>query len=563
MSSGAVLKQPGLDGALRDVWSTGKTRRLALDRIGVGVFVALVYLIARPPVYERDGYVYHLLGRDFLGGTNPHHLLWNAVQALITRVDALLGVGSVLPFQLVGMAVGVVSVVLLHQLLLNSSGRRLFAAAAAISVALTPWTWFMAFQNQPYALMSLFLIVFLGCFASSSGEMPRGWPFAVAAASAVGMVMLQQAAILIVAGAAVCFLVLAGARRAVLWCVATGVPTALLYGVCSLLKGVQSLGGFWQWVTMYLHSQHSLQIRFPDSLAQSVMGIISTLINQEPFKEAIVDRWSASAILWFYGSIGICVVILVGLCVRRANVGRGRPLPPVAWMSIATIASWGLFCLLWEPTNYYWYILLAPFFVLISCTMRLTITSERAIASALCVVSLWNIAADHSLDVAGAERAPEPQMRVIEQHLAPNDLLWVVDLGWSGDIDYDLLASTAAFEHAATIRAVGDVVGASRDDSSWQRAFLDSTRQTIARGGRVFLSDRIYDPDAFDHSWEESPFADYRVERAHPVDWTKLASELPAFVEHHFDIRPTGFLIGSDTIWRLEPNNAALRHSSP
>jgi hypothetical protein len=560
MSSGVVLKQAGLKGALRDISLGERDGGLARDRIGVGILVALIYLIARPPLYERDGYVYHLLGRDFLGGTNPHHLLWNGIQTLITRADSLFGVGSVVPFQLVGMACGTASAVLLYQLLLESSGRRLFAAAGAIFVALAPWTWFMAFQNQPYALMFLLLIVFLNCFASSSKEMPRGSRFAVAAGGAVAMVMLQQAAVLIVAAAAVCFLVLAGARRALLWSVATGVPTAVLYVVFSLLKGVRSLPGFWQWVTAYLHSQHSLQTRFPDSLAQSVMGVISAFVNQEAFKEAVVDRWSASAILWFYGSAGICGVALVGWLVRRVRLGRNRPsLPAVAWISVATIASWALFCVLWEPTNYYWYILLAPCFVLVASTTRLTIASERAVVATLCALSIWNVAANHTLDAAGAERAPEPQMRAIAQHLAPNDLLWVVDLGWSGDIDYDLLASTAAIEHVATIRSIGEVVGASPDESGWQHAFLDSTRQTMARGGRVFVSDRIYDPDAFDQSWEGSPFADYRVERAFPIDWTKLERDLPTFIEGHFELRPTGFLIGSDTIWRLEPNDVPRR----
>ena len=51
-----------------------------IERVALGALVALIYLVARPPLYQRDGWVYHLLGRDFLGGTNPHHLLWNAVE---------------------------------------------------------------------------------------------------------------------------------------------------------------------------------------------------------------------------------------------------------------------------------------------------------------------------------------------------------------------------------------------------------------------------------------------------------------------------------------------------
>ena len=143
---------------------------------------------------------------------------------------------------------------------------------------------------------------------------------------------------------------------------------------------------------------------------------------------------------------------------------------------------------------------------------------------------------------------------MIARHLRPNDLLWVVDLGWSDDIDYDLLSSTAAFDHLASIRPVSDVVGASPDDPAWERAVEDSTRAVLTRGGRVFLSDRVFDPDSFQQTWEQSPFADYQVERRYPINWRHLAMELPAFIERNYEIQPAGFLIGSDTIWRMEPN---------
>lgn len=529
--------------------------RSVADRVAIGGLVALIYLIARPPLYQRDGFMYHLFARDFLGGANPHHLLWNGVQVLIARGAAFVGVTSVLPFQLAGMLCGAASAVLLYELLLHVGGQRLFAASAAVFVALTPWSWFMVFQNQPYALMFMLLILFIGSFASKTGEMPLGWRFAAAAASGVAMISLQQAAVLIVAGAGLCFLILSGVRRALFWASATGVPTAVLYIGIALLKGVRTVSGFAQWLTAYLHSQHSLQSRFPESLPQSVMGLISAFINQERFKEAIVERWSAAEILWFYGLLGVFLVI-VGtklLRPRRRSLAERACFRAVVWICLASIASWGFFCLLWEPTNYYWYVLLAPFFVYIAAELRLTTRRARTAAVMLGAATIWNVVANHALDLDGAERAPEPQLRVLEQHLRPNDVLWVVDLGWSDGIDYDLLSSTLAFERAGTIGSMSDLVGRSRDTDAWQRALQDSSQRTIDRGGRVFLSDRVFDPDAFDQSWASSPFADYRVERPFPIDWVRLSRELPAFVEQHYDIRPAGFLVGADTIWRLQP----------
>jgi hypothetical protein len=416
----------------------------------------------------------------------------------------------------------------------------------------------MTFQNQPYAPMFLLFIVFLRCFAFSTGAMPSGGRFALAAASAVGMVVLQQAAVLIVVGTAVCFLVLSGVRRAMLWAAATGAPTALLYVSFSAMKGIRSASGFWQWITAYLHSQHSLQTRFPDSLSQSAMGIISAFVNQEPFKEWIIDHWSSATILWFYGVIGVASFLLVAAwAVRRLRAAQaGDRYRPLLWVSVASIISWGTFCLLWEPTNYYWFILLAPCFLFFAAASRLTTRRARMLAIGLSIATAWNLFANHTLDAAGTQRAPEPQLRVIARYLRPNDLLWVVDLGWSDDIDYDLLSSTAAFDHLASIRAVSDVVGASPDDAVWEQAVKDSTRAALVRGGRVFLSDRVFDPDSFQQAWEQSPFADYQVERRYPISWPHLARELPAFIERNYEIKPAGFLIGSDTIWRIEANES-------
>jgi hypothetical protein len=81
----------------------GRSAHATLDRVVLGTLVALVYAVAWPPLYMRDGYVYHLLGRDLLANTNPHHLLWNAAQALVYRLDAVLGTRSVRPFQALGM----------------------------------------------------------------------------------------------------------------------------------------------------------------------------------------------------------------------------------------------------------------------------------------------------------------------------------------------------------------------------------------------------------------------------------------------------------------------------
>jgi hypothetical protein len=543
-------------GGIRDLAPSGIGAHNAVDQVAIAALIALVLGAARPPLYDGDGFVYQLLGRDLAKGMNPHHLLWNAMQALVVRLDALLGIRSLLPLQLVGMACGVLSGVLLYRLLLGAANRRDIAFVATLFVVFAPWTWFMAFQNQPYALMFLLLIVLLGCCVTPDGAMPRGWRFAAAAASAVGMVMLQQAAVLIVIGAAVCFFAFGGWRRATAWLLATGVPIALVYALVGGLVGVRSLSEFWRWTTDYLRSQHSLQTRFPDSLAKSVMGIVSAFLNQEPLKNYLVNEWSASAILWFYGAVGVCLLAAAAIVIaRRRGTRYAKPSrwSSLEWLCAASAASWSIFCFFWEPTNYYWFVLLAPFFVWLATDLRPIRRTPRILLGALCLATLWNLYANHAQDVDGAQRAPEPQMRIIERHLTSSDLLWVADLGWSGDVDYDLLSTTARFDHAAPILAVSDVVGRSRDAASWERALADSSRARFQHSARVFISGRVFNPETFERTWEDSPFADYTEERSFPVDWASLGRELPAFIRRTYDVVPAGFSVGSDSIWRLEP----------
>lgn len=549
------LQDPSRAGA-----SDGPRARARRRSIVLAAVVALVYLWARPPIYERDGFVYHLLGRDFLSGLNPHHLLWNAVQWLINRLDALVGINSVVAFQLAGMACVVGAVVLLHDLLIEVGASATTAFAASLFTAFTPWVWFMAFQNQPYAPMFLLFVVYLRCFGTHDGELPRGRRFAGAAASAVGMVMLQQAAVLIIIGAGVCFLILAGWRRALAWTAATAVPTSVLYVVLGAMTGVRSPSDFWRWATGYLHSQHSLQTRLPDSVVQSAMGVLGAVMHQEPFRDRIVDEWSASAILWFYGLVGVgmlAALATVAVRNRRTTATTDARTRPLGWICLAAILSWSAFCFLWEPTNYYWFILLAPLLVHGATQPRFSRRMARIVVVLLGVASVWNLYGNRYVDAAGITRAPGPQMQMIQRHLDSTDLLLVVDLGWSGDVDYDLLATTVAFEHAASIVAVTDIVGRSPDAPTWRRTIETRVREVFARGGRVFLSGRTFVPETYERTWEESPFADYQVERRFPVNWESLAEELPAFIKGSFNVAPAGFRIGSDTIWRLEPRRAS------
>jgi hypothetical protein len=100
---------------------------------------------------------------------------------------------------------------------------------------------------------------------------------------------------------------------------------------------------------------------------------------------------------------------------------------------------------------------------------------------------------------------------------------------------------------------MSDVVGRSSTAAAWERSLDAASDSVLQRGGRLYLSGRVFLPETFERTWEESLFSDYEVERRYPVDWAALGDELPAFVERRYEVVPARFSIGTDTICALAP----------
>ena len=162
-----------------------------------------VYLAVRPPLYDIDGYPDWLdaIGPDAFSNFQPHHLLWQPVQVALVSASAALGYPTSYPFQLFGIIVNCATLCLLFVLLSKCSEDRVFAGLATIFVTISPEFWYLGFQNRPYTLMFLGLVVLLLAWRTDDGRPPTS-PV-LAAVILVSIIFLQQAMIFLVPAAAI------------------------------------------------------------------------------------------------------------------------------------------------------------------------------------------------------------------------------------------------------------------------------------------------------------------------------------------------------------------------
>ena len=111
----------------------GRTPVIATD-LAVFVSVLSIYLLLRPPLFDYDGYFYRLQALQPAEGgfINPHHLLWYPIQKAISEVASAVGSSSPEVFQLFGIIVNAVSLVLFYLLLVHLTKRLALPLAMTI-----------------------------------------------------------------------------------------------------------------------------------------------------------------------------------------------------------------------------------------------------------------------------------------------------------------------------------------------------------------------------------------------------------------------------------------------
>ena len=203
--------------------------------------IGLVYFAVRPPLLDLDGYGYRLamLGPDRLENMDHLHVLWEPLQILMLAIARSLGDTSTAPFQIFGIAVNCVTLFFFWELLRKVSHSRLFASTATIFVAFSPRFWYLGFQNEPYPLLFLAVVLYLTAWHTADGDPPSGLRLIAAAICLAAAILVHQAAAFLVP-AGVLALMIFGSKlprnrliRAILWgtsIVAIVVPVYLSSG---------------------------------------------------------------------------------------------------------------------------------------------------------------------------------------------------------------------------------------------------------------------------------------------------------------------------------------------
>src|SRR5205807_971392 len=95
------------------------------------VGISLLYVFFRPALYHFDGYMYQLEAGTFPEWIHPHHLIWLYVEYYLYQIFSWFHWAGNAPYQLFGVFLSAVSLILFFLLLKDVSRHPLFALSAA------------------------------------------------------------------------------------------------------------------------------------------------------------------------------------------------------------------------------------------------------------------------------------------------------------------------------------------------------------------------------------------------------------------------------------------------
>jgi hypothetical protein len=532
---------------------------LATAALAGGVYVAL-----RPPLFNFDGYVYRLyaFGPFTPDNLNPHHLLWYPLQRALLGLSQWLGHPTAAPFQLFGILVSCVALVALQRLLRRVSGSIRFATVATAFVAFSPKFWFFTLQNQPYPLVYLFLVLYLGCWYRADGSVPAPARL-VAAGFCLSLAIFFQQGMALLVPAGVAALAAGGPepmpvrlRRAALWGAGTTAFVLAVYIAVGWPVPWHDPAGFLAWTTTYLQKQHGLQIRLPDNVVKSFIGMLRSLIPMNGIEEFFASCCSYRATLAVFGTAGLAAGGLVAVWLRRAAPDRGlrgfARRNSFFMVSALTMLAWSGFVFAWEPLGYYWalnHVAVAACLAALVRERRPAVTRfARASATALIlVVTGANLLYRHHRDGLDSINDPEPLLDAIHRDLGQNDLFVVLGRDWYDGMDFDLLLECLDTADESPARAIlDDYVLDPEGPASWRQDLGEDVRAALERGGKVFVASHVFSAASYaDLAQSGDPFCEYARDQYAAIDGPALRRDVEQIFST-YRLVPSSFRLGRE-----------------
>ena len=525
--------------------------------LSVAVFVGLATLglWLAPPLYNFDGYMYRLAGRSPIDNLNPTHLLWIPIQAGIWGVCDRFHWTSPVPFQVVGILTTALAQALFFRLLARRPALVPVALASTVFVATSPWVWQLLPINQPYPLLFLVVVLLLLAWRTVPHR-----PVALAGLGGLAVVatLLQEAAVLWCGALVGLLVVLAPGparqrwRRALAWGLGVGGAVLGAFLIAAVLLEVESARGFVEWVTGYAQSQHGLLQRPIANLVKGGMGIVQSLVQCDRGVDWLQQRYTAAQILTGTALIEIAVLAAGGgaLGFRRPRQWvRSWPWRAPLFLACLTLAGvWAVFCVVWEPTGYYWSVALFPVFTAAVLILENSPAASRwVVVGLLLAATAWNFHESRRIDRHNGARFPDPQLARIQQVVRPQDELLFLQLEWIDQVDYDLLVN--CLERAGrtnTVTLVEKYLTAKT--LSWEVPAAYDINAVLNRGGRVYVSDLVFRPALYDDLAGDGAFSPYSITANQAIQGPALSERVQQFFQRYHR-EPSELQLGTDHFW--------------
>jgi len=520
-----------------------------------GLF-GLCYFWISPPLFNYDGYSYRLQGLAPLQNINQTHLIWVPFQWIVWQLSYLFHSSSTRFFQSISTIILVFVYIRSFQLWERISGSASVAAALTLFVACAPPIWYLGSQNEPYPLLFLCVISSLSLIGEGRGEAKAVFWLSLAT-------LLHQAALLLCIGFAIARLLTgkeplrSRCRRAFLWLAAVGFFVGSSYSLVAFLKGIPSLPAFWNWLLGYLHTQHHVQGCWYESLAKSMVGLAYAVLPLQAQEDRLYAHFNDAQIR--AGLITLCGVLVLSALALSIWPRFRRWIRALPWrdesvlgVSIALMVSWAFFAIFWEPTNYYWAVILFPALTLAARAFRAPSSWHAPILGLLISISVWNLSGDLQQDALNAQRFPDPQLQSIRARISKNDLLLFLKQSWHDGVDYDLLGRCLTLEGYHVEYVLDHYV--IRQPAHWQ----DKLNARFTRSGRmhqsIFVSQWILRRDLYKDLANAYFLSSYVMEKYRPIAGPPLFVEVNAFFKT-YKRTDSGLNLRDDTFVIVNPGS--------
>ncbi|HYB90281.1 MAG TPA: hypothetical protein VEC38_04470 [Candidatus Binataceae bacterium] len=533
-----------------------------------------LYLALRPPLYDIDGFPDRLaaLEPEAIYDILPNHLVWRPLLMALVTVSSWFGYSDTVPLQLFGILINCAVLFFLYLLLYDLSRKPRFALTGVLFVALSPWFWYLGFQNRPYPIVFLALVLFLTAWNTLDGEPPASLRLVASGACILAAILLHEAVVVVVP-AAVIVLWFCGSEsvrlrlaRGTIW--GGSIALCVLFVYFAAWRMLFADSPFLTWASGYLSEIHPLEAPATGPLtlfAKSVIGLSGALVQSGPIQEALSD-FPAKAVLAVYGALGVAALAAITFAVVHSSAGKEivRLIRTNALFAVSALsmAFWAAFVIAWEPvTPNFWVLILFPALACLALLLRGRQAGRlgAGAAAAVLIVSAWNAWQNYEFDRAQSRNFPEPILASINSHLGARGTFFVLGRGWYGDMNYDLILGcldhTAQKDHGVAI--LDDIVFPVNGSPSWRRALSDRIDSTISAGGRVYVAGHVLDPDSYkDLCGYNDPFNAYIDPKCIASDTHDLFRQIIDTLAP-YDQSESEFSIGEDTYYLLTRKETA------